>query len=149
MKAKFKIGDRVRLLTNYGIGGEWGHKGDEGSVISIARDGPLYDVLFDVSRLHTDYIRQWYVPERLLKAVVSKPATLADDLSLKPATRRILAHLRRRGSITVMEALSAYGMPRIAPQIHDLREVGYDIETVKRKDGGGHQYVRYKMKKAA
>jgi hypothetical protein len=72
----------------------------------------------------------------------SKP-TLADDISFKPSTRRILAHLKARGSITVLEALAAYGTARIAPAIHDLREGGYSIETVKKADAGGHNYTRY------
>jgi hypothetical protein len=54
-----------------------------------------------------------------------------------------LAHLQARGSITVLEALAAYGTARIAPAIHDLREGGYSIETVKKADAGGHNYTRY------
>lgn len=79
--------------------------------------------------------------------LATKP-TLADDLSFKPSTRRILAHLKKRGSISVLEALAAYGTARIAPAIHDLREGGYDIETVKKADAGGHQYSRYVLKAA-
>jgi hypothetical protein len=73
----------------------------------------------------------------------SPKPTLADDISFKPSTRRILAHLQARGSITVLEALAAYGTARIAPAIHDLREGGYSIETVKKADAGGHNYTRY------
>jgi hypothetical protein len=87
-------------------------------------------------------VRVWDDAHMRLAPKSSKP-TLADDISFKPSTRRILAHLKARGSITVLEALAAYGTARIAPAIHDLREGGYSIETVKKADAGGHNYTRY------
>jgi hypothetical protein len=77
----------------------------------------------------------------------AKP-TLADDISFKPSTRRVLAHLKSKGSISGMEAFAAYGTMRIAPAIHDLREGGYDIETVQKHDVPGHKYTRYVLKAA-
>jgi hypothetical protein len=111
-------------------GGSWIDKNPATSISSTARvhairmkDGRVWDV-----------VNGWRNP--------AKP-TLADDISFKPSTRRILAHLKARGSITVLEALAAYGTARIAPAIHDLREGGYSIETVKKADAGGHNYTRY------
>jgi hypothetical protein len=79
---------------------------------------------------------------------LAKRPTLATDISFKPSTRRVLAHLRKRGSISVLEALAAWGTARIAPAIHDLRAAGYVIDTVKKTDAGGHQYSRYVLKAA-
>ena len=45
---------------------------------------------------------------------------------------RILRHLRDYGSITAIEAISEYGILRLAARISDLRRRGYNItgETV-------------------
>jgi hypothetical protein len=136
MKAKFKVGDRVRLTDD---NGGYGAKGAEGTVHTVYSDYVL--VSFD--RKFRDG-NTWYVKRdgKNIELIPSKP-TLADDISFKPSTRRILAHLKARGSITVLEALAAYGTARIAPAIHDLREGGYNIETVKKADAGGHNYTRY------
>ena len=40
---------------------------------------------------------------------------------------RILRHLRDNGSITPLDALSEYGIMRLASRISDLRNRGYDI----------------------
>ena len=45
---------------------------------------------------------------------------------------RILRHLRDYGSITSLEAITEYGILRLAARINDLKERGYNItsETV-------------------
>jgi hypothetical protein len=144
VKNTYKVGDRV-VATKDVPSGYWWKPGMEGTVSMTRPDDDWTEVTFDghvglgiVSTGHMHYIRP----------LVSKP-TLADALTFKPSTRRVLAHLEKHGSITVLEALAAYGVTRIAPAIHDLREGGYDIETVSKKDGGGHNYTRYVLNQAA
>ena len=51
----------------------------------------------------------------------------------------ILRHLKERGSITAMEALSLCGCTRLAGRIYDLRREGWDIkERTEKHDGGTH-----------
>jgi len=42
----------------------------------------------------------------------------------------ILDHMRDYGSITSMEAFSVFGVTRLSARILELREMGYDIETM-------------------
>lgn len=62
---------------------------------------------------------------------------------LHPFERIILRHLKARGSISPMEALTSYGTSRLAPKILNLRKAGYDITTEIMKDEPGHRYARY------
>src|SRR6478736_8881838 len=47
---------------------------------------------------------------------------IAREVQLKPLGKKILLHLRKRNSISPLEAFSTYGTMRLAAQIHDLRE---------------------------
>lgn len=71
--------------------------------------------------------------------------SLARDISLKPQTRTILAHLQRSGSISPMESWGVYGIMRLAAAIHDIRRAGYEVSTDIRKDAARHTYARYSM----
>ena len=42
---------------------------------------------------------------------------------------RILRHLEDYGSITSLEAMSEYGIMRLASRVNDLRRLGYPIVT--------------------
>lgn len=79
-----------------------------------------------------------------LTLVETKP-TLADELALKPSTRRVLAHMRKMGDITVLQAIAAYGTARIAPAVYDLRKVGFKVNTVSKVDAAGHKYTSYSL----
>ena len=56
---------------------------------------------------------------------------------------QILAALKR-GPLTPIEALSAYGVMRLAARVAELRERGHAISTEKLK-AGGKQYARYRL----
>ena len=43
-------------------------------------------------------------------------------------TEKILNHMKCFGTITSLEALSEYGIMRLASRISDLKKEGYDIE---------------------
>ena len=72
-------------------------------------------------------------------------STLTATLGLSDRTRAILAHIRRYGSITPLEAQTVYKEWRLAARIHELREAGVDIITTMRRDAKGTRYARYKM----
>ena len=71
---------------------------------------------------------------------------LVREVSLKPLGRKIISHLRNRGSISQLEAFSTYGTFRLSAQIHDLRKAGYNIETVMKRDEDGQEYARYYLR---
>jgi hypothetical protein len=72
--------------------------------------------------------------------------SLAADLRLTPQARTVLAHLRRRPHITPMEALTVYGIPRLASCIHEIRNrAGYVVITENCKDDEGGRYGRYSL----
>lgn len=146
--ADFKVGDRVRVRTKRFGNDQFNNIG---TVHSIQRFEVLpIHVIFGAGQ-HSDW--NVYDPadltivENRRSAPKSRPS-IAADLNLKPSTKRILSHLRRRGSITPLEAMAAYSTMRIAPAIYDLRRAGYNIATERRRDENGHQYVRYTLKGA-
>lgn len=62
---------------------------------------------------------------------------------------RILRHLRDNGSITPLDALSEYGIMRLASRISDLRSMGYDISremvSSRNRNGEATRYARYTL----
>lgn len=60
---------------------------------------------------------------------------------------RVLRHLRDYGSITSLEAMSEYGIMRLASRVCELRRQGYDIqstmETGENRYGEKTSYTRY------
>lgn len=62
---------------------------------------------------------------------------------------RILRHLEDYGSITSLEAMSEYGIMRLASRINDLRKRGYPIvtETIggTNRYGEATSYARYRV----
>lgn len=61
----------------------------------------------------------------------------------------IMAHIKKHGSITSLEAMTEYGIMRCASRINDLRRRGTPIvsEQVKgvNRDGGTVRYAKYKL----
>lgn len=62
---------------------------------------------------------------------------------------RVLRHLRDYGSITSLEAMSEYGIMRLASRVCELRRQGYDIqstmETGENRYGEKTSYTRYTL----
>lgn len=59
--------------------------------------------------------------------------------------KTVLNHLKKRGSISPMEALVSYGITRLAAVVFELREAGWGVETVMKRDTAGHKYARYSL----
>ena len=61
----------------------------------------------------------------------------------------VLGHLEKYGSITHLEAISQYGIARLAARISDLKRQDYDIvsepATHKRRDGRVVHFSRYRL----
>jgi uncharacterized small protein (DUF1192 family) len=65
---------------------------------------------------------------------------------MKPQTQQVFEHLKRKGSITQMQALRLYGVGRLAARIGELRAAGYGIETeyVSQKAPKTGRFARYR-----
>ena len=65
----------------------------------------------------------------------------------------ILRHLEQRGSITSAEAMTDYGIARLASRINDMRRLGYNITSVleygENRFGREVRYARYFMETEA
>lgn len=63
---------------------------------------------------------------------------------------RILEHIQKYGSITSMEAFEKYGITRLAARIKDLRDMGYDIDTImmegQNRYGESTRYAKYVLR---
>ena len=66
-------------------------------------------------------------------------------------TEKILRHMRMFGSITAAEAMSEYGIFRLAARIADLKKMGYSVgsemQTVKNRFGEKCRIKRYFLAK--
>lgn len=49
---------------------------------------------------------------------------------MKGQRKAILDHLESKGSITSIEAFSRYGVTKLSAIVFDLRQMGYDIQTI-------------------
>ncbi|MBE6618403.1 MAG: hypothetical protein E7626_01300 [Ruminococcaceae bacterium] len=65
---------------------------------------------------------------------------------------RILRHLTDFGSITSLEAITEYGILRLASRVNDLKRKGYAISSETKKDknryGEPIHYTVYRLKEA-
>lgn len=75
--------------------------------------------------------------------------SIANDLRLTPQAKTILRHLKRRPSISPMEALNVYSIVRLAPCIYEIRKAGYKVLSTFKRDEQGHKYTRYSLAVAA
>lgn len=59
----------------------------------------------------------------------------------------IIKYIREHGSITAMDAIREFGCMRLASRVSDLRQDGYNIESVmengKNRNGENVRYARY------
>lgn len=65
----------------------------------------------------------------------------------------VLAHLEQIGSLTQLEALSLYGVGRLAAVVFDLKKDGHDIATdmidVTKADGSTAHVASYRLVRRA
>lgn len=58
----------------------------------------------------------------------------------------VLRHLRHYGSISAFEAITSYGITRLAARIFELKQDGYKFETERKTHKVTKKpYVRYKL----
>lgn len=61
----------------------------------------------------------------------------------------ILKHLRTTKGLTVREALIEYSISSLTKRVHELREMGHDIVSNRKKHPvTGQRYVRYTLVEA-
>ena len=58
-------------------------------------------------------------------------------------TSMILKHLEDKGSITNIEAQALYRCRALPRRIADLKEIGFSIASVMKRDATNQRYVRY------
>lgn len=58
---------------------------------------------------------------------------------------QILNHLQEGKSLTPLEALSQYGVFRLAARIHDLRDAGVEVKCEKVELSNGKSVARYSL----
>ena len=57
----------------------------------------------------------------------------------------VLNYLKSGKSITPLDAMQMFNSFRLATIIHDLREEGYDIETIATETKSGVRFATYKL----
>lgn len=63
--------------------------------------------------------------------------------------QKILNHLKKAGSITVREAMADYSIQSLTKRISELRDLGHNIQSVRRTHPTTKQsYVRYVLQAA-
>ncbi len=72
---------------------------------------------------------------------------LANDLTLAPQVRKILAHLLSGKTITNNESMLVYHVARLSDVIFKLRNAGYEIVMTMKVDGIGGKYASYELVK--
>lgn len=55
----------------------------------------------------------------------------------------LLTHMMSGRSISPLEALAHYGVFRLAARIHDLKDMGVDVQKITRVNIKGKQYAEY------
>lgn len=62
---------------------------------------------------------------------------------METQTKQILAYMKRKGSITSWDAFQDLKITRLSGRIKDMRDEGYEIETVMEESKEGRRYGRY------
>lgn len=99
---------------------------------------------------HGPKSNRWYVYTSELKLVPADALTLgtpnlADDLRLPPQARKILAHLLSSKTITNLESMMVYHIPRLSDCILKIRRAGYKVSMTVKRDEVGGKYASYKL----
>lgn len=147
----FKVGDKVRVKKCLSAP-EW--VGMEGVIFDIAS---CLSVAFPASPdgaprlgwarspLDRHCWNFFYGEDELVLASAKQP-TAFDDLRLTPQAKIVLSHLKKRQRISPAEALTVYGISRLASCIHEIRNrAGYTVKTEQRRDEHGHKYAKYHL----
>lgn len=66
---------------------------------------------------------------------------------METQVKQILAYMKRKGSITSWDAFQDLKITRLSGRIKDMRDMGYEIDTVMEESEEGKRYGRYIIKK--
>ena len=72
-------------------------------------------------------------------------STLSEAVRLPPQAKKILRHLEKGKTISLIEALHVYQISGLAFCIHKIRNAGYDVITSMKETETGKQYARYSL----
>ena len=63
---------------------------------------------------------------------------------MKNQHKKIIQHLKTAKGLTVREAMIEYSISSLTKRVHELRTMGYDIESVRKQHPvTGQRYTRY------
>lgn len=72
------------------------------------------------------------------------------DMARISKTQKVIEHLLKKGSITSWDAITLYGATRLSAIIFNLRDRGYEIDTLmiegKDRFGNESRYAKYVLK---
>lgn len=71
--------------------------------------------------------------------------SIAREIRLTPQAKTVLSHIEKRGAISPMEALTTYGISRLAAAVYEIRKAGHAVQAVIKHDAAGHKYTRYTL----
>lgn len=171
-KFKAKVGKKVLISTN-ASDLVMAHSRYDGTTGTIAQASYMTKELSPeyhnwVQVMFDDGKTAWYSPNLLMAAVkvakpkLAKPKTakpkvvtpklpklrrmaLSSAIGLYPQTRKVLAHLETKGTISPLEAFGVYGITRLAARINEIRQAGVGVITEMRKDAKGTRYASYAL----
>lgn len=64
---------------------------------------------------------------------------------MTPQAQKVLKHLKRKKTITPLEAIGVFGIYRLAARIFELRKAGFNVITKMNMDEQGRPYARYSL----
>lgn len=92
---------------------------------------------------HPEYLTEYEAADAIAKALETSGWKRSTGMT---QNKRILAHLRKAGSITVREAMVEYSIQSLTKRIQELRGDGHQIVSTTKTHPVTHQrYVRYTL----
>ena len=90
--------------------------------------------------------KQAETPSEKPQAVVRAQTAVKPEVTPNTQMSQVLEHLEAGKSLTPLEALNLYGSLRLGALIHDLRKLGYEIETEMVAVGRNKRVGKYSLK---
>ena len=139
-----KTGDNVRIVSDV-----FDAYGSIGRVVKDRFHGCVYRSPYNEVEIAVGNKGDWSCHLYLDSELVRVPS-FADELRLKPSTRKVLAYLRRNKTITPEQSRSHVGVPRLSAAIFDLRNIGFRITShdIRRSHfftGAKYKQTRYEL----
>ena len=142
-KLELNIGDFVELRNGTRVGPLKAGFVEGSFTADVNEEHPSLTGLW-LSDDRADFFLSETGPEFDIVKVVTSLEKAKPTLKLSKQHNNILKHLRTAKGLTVREALIEYSISSLTKRVQELRGLGYDIESVRKKHPvTGQRYVRY------